>query len=1209
MPDAPPDAQQTHKASSLSSTESARLSELAVAITSNAFDFSAHLEYVSLLHTGFSRHVESGRSAATNYELLSTLKTARQAMDKLFPVGEALWVEWLTDENFLARSIDERQSLMDLHHRSVLEEPSSAQLWLLYGDYMYYLWSSCAKEDDASSNDGEDSAKEGGFGTGWTMDDKIIGREVFKWDSMLDVWDQGIARTQWHLNDSNIVWDRYMEILLTDLSRNKTQEKTSKIRELFVDRLTNRAHATWDQTLSAYSTFVSTYYDAANYEEEMVIVTKRSARAKKVFELREPYEFRVQQGVERMDKQAEWAAYSEYLDWELRMKGVFSKDLINGLYERATTRFATDSSLWNDYVEFLVEAAPLSSHSPGTNANNSNTTDEDSLPSLDGVLERATRHCPWSGELWSHRLLAMEVDGRSFAEIEEVKHKATVSGLVETRGLEDLMKVYVAWAGYLSRRAFSPGATEDEIDMAEVGILSSLEHVHKVVAEQAKAEGIPIREARGDPHYRLERIHIKFLFKRNDQDGMRQIWADLSQRTGVADTWDFWNRYYMWALIIYERNRHIDNIDGNRQQTGVNNPNPNQPWREGTQVLEKALLKLETIDWPEQVVQAYINHCEQHETVLEYRRSMIVARKAHKLVAERREREQAAWKAQQEQAQAQEAESQPAQPPEAGEQAGKRKRDVEDVQAASKKLKQAVSSERTDVNMVDATADDSSESNEGPRRDREHAVIVVKNLPETATELKIRQFFRECGTIKSLNLIAESTGTKTATVEFETKEDALYAQTKATRPFDGQGIEIEFGAGAVLWVANYPPAADEKYIRGLFQSVSCSSPFHAIRANVPQHGEILQVRFPSLKLNSHRRFCYVQFSSPMEAQAAADTLDGHVLDGKYHLQAKVSDPSKRQERTGALHEGREVIVKNVDWSATEEDVSRLFEETLGVTANDIQKINMPRTVDGKSKGTAFVSLSTKELVDEAIKKLDNVPFRKRTLKVERAIERGKRAVGRIVRGSTEPGSERGTPGPETNGDGVTHAAEKPAITGAKHRTIAIMGLPDTVNTARLESLIEKHTSGAAIKKLTLRTDHAGAIVEFVDEKGAGVAGMAMDGLNVDGKKISLGSVAELLKQAPVEKASEVGGGKKKPGLGFGAGVVQRPRALGGPKARLGGPHTTKPVAAGKAKSKGWSKDAMEVEVPTNGANGSNSADEKKNKSNAEFRDMFLKGSK
>jgi squamous cell carcinoma antigen recognized by T-cells 3 len=1161
MPDTRPPPQHAHIASSLSSAESRRLAELAAAITSNTFDFSAHLEYVSLLHTGFARHVESGGSAATGYELLDTLKQARNAMDQIFPVGETLWVQWLTDENMLATTIDDRVALMELHRKSVLEEPCSAQLWLLYGDYMYYLWSSCNNDDDArSTNSSED---DDGSKYGWTAEDRMIGKDAFQWDSMFNVWEQGVMHTQWHINDSNIVWDRHMQILLGDIERNSTPEKISRIRDKFVDRLTNRAHATWDQTLSMYSSFVSSYLDASNYEKAMVAVTKRSARTKKVFELREPYEFKVQQARERMDKNAEWAAYSEYLDWELRMKGVFSKDLINGLYERATTRFSTDASLWRDYVDFLVEYAPLSAHSPPAGTKTSNGNEDHALPSLLEVLERATRHCPWSGELWSNLLLEMEAEGKSYQEIEAAKHKATVSGLIDMRGLDDLMKVYVAWTGYLSRRAFAAGASEDDVDMAEVGILSSLEHVQKVLTDTISKE----KALAGDPQIRLERMYIKLLFKTNDQQRMRQMWNDLSMKPGVSDSYDFWNRYYIWSLVIFERNRHTDIMNGDQNTNAYVRPNqnPNQPWREGTQILERGLARVDSLDWPEQLIQQYINHCEQHETVLEYRKALIAARRATRQVAERREREQAAWKTQQEPSLVQA--SLPT-PDYAASESTKRKRDVEGSTAndSNKKIKHD-DMEPADVAMAEAT-----EEQLAPRRDREHTVVFVKNLPESATDLKVRQFFRDCGTINSLVLVDNAaSSTKTATVEFESKEDALYAQTKAAKPFDGQSIEVEFSTGSTLWVANYPPTADEKYIRSLFQS----------------YGEILQVRFPSIKLNTSRRFCYVQFSSPKDAQTAAEKMNGKVLDGTFQLQAKISDPSKKQERSGALHEGREIVVKNVDWNANDDDILKLVSDALG-QQDAVEKVHIPRTLDGRSKGVAFISLATMELAEEAVSKLDNTPFRSRTIKVEKAIEKGKRLAGRIVRAGTEDGSERAS---VNDADMDDTKASEPSGKNAKRRTIALLGVPDTVNAARLDALVSKY---GEIRKLTLRTDHAGAMVEFADEKEAGSAGLALEGQEIDGAKLRVGTVEALFRERPFGKTTGFVG-KKPTQLAF-KGVVSRPR-VGGPKARLG--LGAKPASRGAKSSD--SKDKMDVDKVD--------GETVEKKSNADFREMFLQGRK
>jgi RNA recognition motif-containing protein len=86
----------------------------------------------------------------------------------------------------------------------------------------------------------------------------------------------------------------------------------------------------------------------------------------------------------------------------------------------------------------------------------------------------------------------------------------------------------------------------------------------------------------------------------------------------------------------------------------------------------------------------------------------------------------------------------------------------------------------------------------------------------------------------------------------------------------------------------------------------------------------------------------------------ATKLDGKILDGKHHLQAKVSDPAKKQDRQGALYEGREVYISNVHWGALEEDVKAVFS-----SCGPVEKVRIPRNMNGKSKGIAFVSFTNK----------------------------------------------------------------------------------------------------------------------------------------------------------------------------------------------------------------------------------------------------------
>lgn len=116
---------------------------------------------------------------------------------------------------------------------------------------------------------------------------------------------------------------------------------------------------------------------------------------------------------------------------------------------------------------------------------------------------------------------------------------------------------------------------------------------------------------------------------------------------------------------------------------------------------------------------------------------------------------------------------------------------------------------------------------------------------------------------------------------------------------------------------------------------------------------MVDVRFPSLKKNTHRRFCYVQLKSSHQARSAT-SLDGKVVGAKHKLIVKISDPDRKQARTGALYEGRELHLLNLDWSATEDDIQQIFAKY-----GKVERARIPRDVEGKSKGFGFVVFSSK----------------------------------------------------------------------------------------------------------------------------------------------------------------------------------------------------------------------------------------------------------
>jgi hypothetical protein len=659
--------------------------ELFAQIQENPHSYDAHVNFVRLLHSGFVNHVYPPNNPdihgdPRNYDLLKDMRTAREEMDKLFAMGEDLWAEWIQDESMLAQTVDERIAVMELCQRSVEEEYSSTKLWNIYGEWLLYLYNSAHGEGGQHQ---------------WTEEDRMIGREVFSWQSVLDVWQRGAEATRFRIHDSHLVWDRLLDLQVQDLARNTNQEKIGHVKGLFDIRL-QTPHANWDQTFQTFSGFVSTYFNT-NYESIMADTAGRYATAcKEKYAAREEFEIKLRNAVEANDLALEWTIFTEYIEWEIsnnNRKRHSNFDLVNAVYQRAVLRFPTDANMWEEFVMFLIDE---SMHG------NANTT-------TISTLDRATRHCPCSGSLWSQYLLSSEREGQSFAKIADIKHKATSTGLLDAGGMEEVLKVHTAWCSYLRRRAFMLDSTDEDLDVAEVGIRSAIESVQEL---GEKKYG---RSYQGDPLFRLERIYIRYLSESGSWDSARETFKGLVGRRG--NSYEFWLTYYEWELISWSKFVQGEaTVDAARRT-----PNPSY----ATAVLKQAIKRTD-LDWPEKIMQTYVAHCEDYEDSDELQLAILETRKAMRAVTARREQNARELSAQQTQQAQQAAVSEQATHPE------KRKRE-----------------EEANVNGLPAKrarAEDEAPSAEAEpatlRRDRENATVVVKNLPNQITEHKVRQFFR-----------------------------------------------------------------------------------------------------------------------------------------------------------------------------------------------------------------------------------------------------------------------------------------------------------------------------------------------------------------------------------------------------------------------------------------------------------------------------------
>ena len=227
------------------------------------------------------------------------------------------------------------------------------------------------------------------------------------------------------------------------------------------------------------------------------------------------------------------------------------------------------------------------------------------------------------------------------------------------------------------------------------------------------------------------------------------------------------------------------------------------------------------------------------------------------------------------------------------------------------------------------------------KRDREHASVLVQNIPQNVTETQIRPMLSKCGIVKHLKLLQDDENS--VVVEFEDSDAANFALSRNGVEFEGAELSIVLNTGSTLFVTNYPATADDAYIRNLFR----------------EYGEI-NVRFPSLLRNKKRRFCYVEFKRPSDAQSATE-INGKDVDG-LALEVKISNPAARQERKESTNLGRQVFVGQLSFKAKGDEVENLFSKYGTIEVIKIPQDNHPT----RNRGIAFLTFSTPEEAQAAL---------------------------------------------------------------------------------------------------------------------------------------------------------------------------------------------------------------------------------------------------
>jgi len=464
-------------------------------------------------------------------------------------------------------------------------------------------------------------------------------------------------------------------------------------------------------------------------------------------------------------------------------------------------------------------------------------------------------------------------------------------------------------------------------------------------------------------------------------------------------------------------------------------------YKAASKILFAAITRSEILDWPERIFEEAMAYERVHGSVESYRQ---LRAKIHKKSIEIRFiREQVVQET----------------------------KTVEEPVVVKEKSIEEPEKRKAEEDLVKEEDSSKKQKLEQKTRDREHLTLSVQNIPLGISEIQIRKFFKDCGQIRDLHLV-EKDGQLNAKIEFSDDNGANRALTKDHKKFHGSELRAFKAYKTTVWITNFPPSYDSKLIEKIFAKI----------------GPVASVRFPSLKFNSQRRFCYVEYLDSKDATKSVAELNDKEVEG-YKLVVKISDPESKTARAGAVEEGRELYVSKLDFfRVTVEKVKQLF----GKYGN-VERVNLPLSKHNKEQrkkhdGYGFVTFSTPEEAQAALE-LNLVTLEGRTIEVSISKKKSERV----------------------------QQQESKAIRDYLHadNVVSLLNLPDTINAAQVKDFC---SVAGPVEHVVLEPEHEGAIVEFENPKDAGQASLKLDGKSFGNYTVQVGTVHDLRKATNIKKS-------------------------------------------------------------------------------------------
>jgi squamous cell carcinoma antigen recognized by T-cells 3 len=158
------------------------------------------------------------------------------------------------------------------------------------------------------------------------------------------------------------------------------------------------------------------------------------------------------------------------------------------------------------------------------------------------ILERATRNCPWSGDLWAFyiRFLA-QMDNCPFGNLITVKEKAVAVSWLSSQPAE-LAKFWCAWLSLCRLAVVDWDSQSEEVQFLESELSECLETVGK--RKPRICSRAHIIDFTSPDEYIIGRLLIYLKTQLNNDEEARDIWDLMSKAN--ASRCNYWLDRIAW---------------------------------------------------------------------------------------------------------------------------------------------------------------------------------------------------------------------------------------------------------------------------------------------------------------------------------------------------------------------------------------------------------------------------------------------------------------------------------------------------------------------------------------------------------------------------------------------------------------------------------------------------------------------------------------